>query len=1291
MDKINKLKELLTLLQNDTLKPSDIKSFLEVVLKVVKDAKDNTEKVSNETQKTLKDAIAFLSKEHEKLISQVNSETDTKITKYEKKINEVLSKAEKALENISKIEIRDGRDADEQKIVEEVLNKIEIPLPESETPKEIKDKLESLKGDKRLDISAIKGGEKLTTQENVDRAISILDQRTQYLINKKTSSGTGAVSSVNGQTGDVVLTIPTDTSELTNGAGFIDSSMVPTYETDPVWTSEKGSYAQLAGATFTGGISATNLSGTNTGDQVGDGVTITGTGTVADPFVAVAGGGDMLSSTYDPAGGAKQVAFADELTTLTNRFNGACQIPTITDNGDGTVTLGDGDYCLSSLASGDGIINTYSISGATYSLTDLAMNYIVADYNGGTPIVHVISDVNLINETTVVPIYSIFRNGIYLHTQNWDALGLALANKVHQSIVKTQRYRRQSGLSLSESGTRNLNLTSGIIWTGAVPMTLDAVASATDNIFLWYHSSGNWTVSTPTQYNNTQYDNGTNLVSLGVNRYAVNWIYRGVESQKHLYVVLGTGDYTLNQAESATVPAIPLAISSHAVLVGKLIVQNGSNTATSIQSAFDTQFSLSSVQSHSDLTNLDYANSGHTGFASTTDLASYLKLDQTTPQTTVGRFTFPTVNIGSSTAITTNVTAPFQVVGTNAATSQILSARFSDDANPPGYQTAKARGTISSPSAVIDGDSLYTLAGYGYTSGGTYHQSTLIQGLVTGTPSATRVPSALTFATSNTTSGQVERMRISADGMVGIGTTSPDSKLTIIDSNYPVIKAIRTTSDTNSIRGVGLMEHSTTSDMVDGFGSTFEFSIKDSSNISNTIGSFGAIRDGADNTGALIFRPFVSGVGTERMRITSTGNVGINTTSPLGILHIVEPTLANIPILERSSVTSNALFATAGLLATKTTDMGDGFGPSFLLQIRDDAGVVNPIAFFGASRDGADNSGAFRIATYLNGVATERMRVSSSGFVGIGAISPRTKLELLDGNFIMTDSDVVHGMTNYFYQNTYGNFGPLSQTAGGFQLAGVSDTDATGIVIQGVMGTETPTATTPAVVLKAQKQITSTATVQAIGATETALTIQNDTTRLITVLGSGNTTFAGSIGLTGTRISKGWFTDIESTNMPTVGGTAILSSLTAPQFTTIELGHATDTTLSRASAGVIAVEGVTIPTISSTNTLTNKRITKRVASTTDDSTAEIDCDSYDEYYLTAIANNTTISITGTPTAGQTIFIGLKDAGTSKTLTWSSITGLGQTLPSATTAGKQHIIGLKYIASAWRAIAVNVEA
>lgn len=49
----------------------------------------------------------------------------------------------------------------------------------------------------------------------------------------------------------------------------------------------------------------------------------------------------------------------------------------------------------------------------------------------------------------------------------------------------------------------------------------------------------------------------------------------------------------------------------------------------------------------------------------------------------------------------------------------------------------------------------------------------------------------------------------------------------------------------------------------------------------------------------------------------------------------------------------------------------------------------------------------------------------------------------------------------------------------------------------------------------------------------------------------------------------------------------------------LEVGHASDTTITRVSAGVIAVEGVTIPTISSTNTLTNKTLTDAKIPTTE--------------------------------------------------------------------------------------------
>ena len=51
-----------------------------------------------------------------------------------------------------------------------------------------------------------------------------------------------------------------------------------------------------------------------------------------------------------------------------------------------------------------------------------------------------------------------------------------------------------------------------------------------------------------------------------------------------------------------------------------------------------------------------------------------------------------------------------------------------------------------------------------------------------------------------------------------------------------------------------------------------------------------------------------------------------------------------------------------------------------------------------------------------------------------------------------------------------------------------------------------------------------------------------------------------------------------------------LKTSDSPQFTGIELGHTSDTTLTRVSAGVVAIEGVNIVTVSATQTLTNKTI-----------------------------------------------------------------------------------------------------
>ncbi len=102
--------------------------------------------------------------------------------------------------------------------------------------------------------------------------------------------------------------------------------------------------------------------------------------------------------------------------------------------------------------------------------------------------------------------------------------------------------------------------------------------------------------------------------------------------------------------------------------------------------------------------------------------------------------------------------------------------------------------------------------------------------------------------------------------------------------------------------------------------------------------------------------------------------------------------------------------------------------------------------------------------------------------------------------------------------------------------------------------------------------------------------------------------------------------------------------------------------------------------------------TPRVVTTTDDATAVIDVDITDQYQLTAVANATTFTVTGTPVAGQKLIVRFKDAGVAKGLTWTGFTSKGATLPTTTVASKEHYVGLIYnaTASTWDCVAAIVE-
>lgn len=124
---------------------------------------------------------------HDKLAKVIE-----KVSEYAQKLStKVDSNNKNVLKKISDIELTPGEKGD----AGEKGDKGDDGDFSEVTPVFVRDALELLKDDERLDASAIKGHDWIS-KENLDRAIEILDKRTQYLINKQSSSTGGAVSSL---------------------------------------------------------------------------------------------------------------------------------------------------------------------------------------------------------------------------------------------------------------------------------------------------------------------------------------------------------------------------------------------------------------------------------------------------------------------------------------------------------------------------------------------------------------------------------------------------------------------------------------------------------------------------------------------------------------------------------------------------------------------------------------------------------------------------------------------------------------------------------------------------------------------------------------------------------------------------------------------------------------------------------------------------------------------------------------------------------------------------------------
>lgn len=208
-----------------------------------------------------------------------------------------------------------------------------------------------------------------------------------------------------------------------------------------------------------------------------------------------------------------------------------------------------------------------------------------------------------------------------------------------------------------------------------------------------------------------------------------------------------------------------------------------------------------------------------------------------------------------------------------------------------------------------------------------------------------------------TTDALVERMRIKGTGNVGIGTSTPSSRLHVQNGS-------------SGITANGSSVHT-----VEGSGTNVYTNLLSTQETGVLFGS-----NGVSNNGGLIYNPaaypnsmlFRTGGNANRMIVTDTGNVGIGNFAPTSKLHVYNG--------------ASGIIANGSAIITAETNVANAYMNVLSTQ---ETGVL-----FGAS--GASNNGGliYNAPAYPNsmlfrtGGNTNRMVIGSTGNVAIGNFTP---------------------------------------------------------------------------------------------------------------------------------------------------------------------------------------------------------------------------------------------------------------------------------------------------------------
>jgi hypothetical protein len=281
---------------------------------------------------------------------------------------------------------------------------------------------------------------------------------------------------------------------------------------------------------------------------------------------------------------------------------------------------------------------------------------------------------------------------------------------------------------------------------------------------------------------------------------------------------------------------------------------------------------------------------------------------------------------------------------------------------------ANVSGTANVSTLVVTGNQT-SLGNVAITGNISANIVTVAAGAV-GTPSITTTgdtntgiffPAADTIAFAE---GGAEAMRINSSGNVGIGTASPSDKLTVISAGTQV-----GSTNFRNISRIGLATN-------------------DASVLLGYDISAGSAILASTNNYPIAFWTSIAGTYAEKMRIDSSGNVGIGTSSPTGKLNVVTDNTHNDGATFDSTGTTQIWMRDTNSTAnTKNWGFQISGGDFNILRANDDraTGFVTPVSFAQAPANS--------------------LIIDVSGNVGMGTASPSVKLDAVGATGIRVRYD----------------------------------------------------------------------------------------------------------------------------------------------------------------------------------------------------------------------------------------------------------------------------------------------